>query len=141
MRALLVCVLLLVAAPGGAQRTDSLVALSDTLEALRQRVGPAVVQIFVSGYAVGGGLVLSAEALVSPQTGSGAWVILDAAGYIITNAHVVGRCDACAVEAIRAATSVPCTRSRPSSVRAIPTASNRWCGRRSISYLGWGSSG
>ena len=101
MRALLVCVLLLVAAPGGAQRTDSLVALSDTLEALRQRVGPAVVQIFVSGYAVGGGLVLSAEALVSPQTGSGAWVILDAAGYIITNAHVVGRCDACAVEALR----------------------------------------
>ena len=40
-----------------------------------------------------------------------------------------------------AATSALCTRSRRSSVRAIPTASSRWRGRRSISCLGWGSSG
>ena len=31
----------------------------------------------------------STEALVSPQRGSGAGVLLDPAGYIITNAHVV----------------------------------------------------
>ncbi len=89
VRALLACVLLCVAAPGSAQQTGSLAALSDTLEALSERVGPAVVQIFVSGYAIGGGLVPSAEPLVSPQRGSGAGVILDPAGYIITNAHVV----------------------------------------------------
>jgi len=89
LRALLVWVLLCVAAPGSAQQTDSLAALSDTLEALSQRVGPAVVQIFVSGYAVGSGVVPSAEALVSPQRGSGAGVLVDPAGYVITNAHVV----------------------------------------------------
>ncbi len=89
VRALLACVLLCVAAPGSAQQTGSLAALSDTLEALSERVGPAVVQIFVSGYAIGGGLVPSAEPLVSPQRGSGAGVLLDPAGYIITNAHVV----------------------------------------------------
>jgi len=89
VRALLACVLLCVAAPGSAQQTGSLAALSDTLEALSERVGPAVVQIFVSGYAIGGGLVPSGEPLVSPQRGSGAGVLLDPAGYIITNAHVV----------------------------------------------------
>ena len=89
VRALLACVLLCVAAPGSAQQTGSLAALRDTLEALSERVGPAVVQIFVSGYAIGGGLVPSAEPLVSPQRGSGVGVLLDPAGYIITNAHVV----------------------------------------------------
>ena len=89
VRALFACVLLLVAAPASAQQTGSLAALSDTLEAVSRRVGPAVVQIFVSGFAVRGGLVPSAEALVSPQRGSGAGVLLDPAGYIITNAHVV----------------------------------------------------
>ena len=89
VRALFACLLLLVAAPASAQQTGSLAALSDTLEAVSRRVGPAVVQIFVSGFAVRGGLVPSAEALVSPQRGSGAGVLLDPAGYIITNAHVV----------------------------------------------------
>ena len=89
MRALLSCALLLVAAPGSAQQAGSLAALSDTLEALSQRVGPAVVQIFVSAYVVGQGLAPSAEALVSRQQGSGAGVVLDPAGYIVTNAHVV----------------------------------------------------
>ena len=89
VRALFACVLLLVAAPASAQQTGSLAVLSDTLEAVSQRVGPAVVQIFVSGFVVRGGLVPSAEALVSPQRESGAGVLLDPAGYIITNAHVV----------------------------------------------------
>ena len=50
VRALVACVLLLVAAPASAQQTGALAALSDTLEAVSRRVGPAVVQIFVSGY-------------------------------------------------------------------------------------------
>ena len=91
VRALLGCVLLLVAARAGAQPAGSLAALSDSLEGLSQRVGPAVVQIFVSGYAVGQGLVPSADALVSRQQGSGTGVLLDSAGYIVTNAHVVAR--------------------------------------------------
>ena len=61
--------------------------LSHSLQELTTRVGPAVVQVFISGYAPeqyghrGGYL--------PTQHGSGSGVILDPAGYIITNAHVV----------------------------------------------------
>ena len=63
-------------------------AISHTLESLSDRVGPAVVQIFAVGYA------MPQEAgedrsLLTQQRSSASGVILDAEGYIVTNAHVV----------------------------------------------------
>jgi serine protease Do len=74
--------------PPSASRVFELGALSRSLEDLVARVRPAVVQVLTTGYAPaqGGG---NAQALLSRQRGSGSGVIVDAAGYIVTNAHVV----------------------------------------------------
>jgi len=68
-------------------RTDHLTTLtriSDSFEAVARMVSPAVVQIFATTLSASpGGELLRAQA-----TGSG--VVLDADGYIVTNAHVVG---------------------------------------------------
>jgi serine protease Do len=59
-----------------------LARVSRDLQALSDRVMPAVVQVRTSGYALGGtGL--------TPERGTGSGVILDASGYVLTNAHVV----------------------------------------------------
>lgn len=75
-------------APAPAARAHDLGAFSRSLEELARRVRPAVVQILTTGYASpeGGG---TASALLSRQRGSGSGVVLDPAGYIVTNAHVV----------------------------------------------------
>src|SRR5512139_277172 len=82
-------VLLVSAAPAWAQ-SPSLAAFSAELQALVQRVGPSVVQINVSGYAVaeaaGSG---TADTLLERQRSTGSGVIVDASGYVITNYHVV----------------------------------------------------
>jgi serine protease Do len=68
---------------------DILRQLSDSFEALARRVSPAVVQILVTGF----GPVEDGEgtntALIGKQHITGSGVIVDASGYIITNAHVV----------------------------------------------------
>ncbi len=72
--------------PGGA-----LGRLSQSLEELAQRVGPSVVQVFATSFSpIEGGEILSATSL-SKQHAVGSGVILDSAGYIVTNAHVVER--------------------------------------------------
>jgi serine protease Do len=88
MRFALVLVLA-TAAPAAAQ-SPSLAAFSAELQALVQKVGPSVVQINVSGYAVaeaaGSG---TADTLLERQRSTGSGVIVDAGGYVITNYHVV----------------------------------------------------
>jgi serine protease Do len=59
-----------------------LARVSRDLQALSDRVMPAVVQVRTSGYALGGTGLL-------PERGTGSGVILDASGYVLTNAHVV----------------------------------------------------
>ena len=72
----------LAAQPAAMQLRDH----SRLYQELAERVNPAVVQIVTTGYAPtpDGALVLHAKR----STGSG--VLVDATGYIITNAHVVG---------------------------------------------------
>jgi serine protease Do len=75
------CAVLAQAQPSPA--VPELARVSRDLQALSDRVMPAVVQVRTSGYALGesGGLVR--------ERGTGSGVILDASGYVLTNAHVV----------------------------------------------------
>ncbi len=65
-------------APGG-----DLVALDAQLESLALRVAPSVVQVLAYGYTA------APNALLARAGSSGAGVIVDAEGWIVTNAHVV----------------------------------------------------
>lgn len=67
-------------------------ALSDldgTVESLVRTVDPSVVQIFTTGLAASEGVVAGQTDLVTPVRGSGSGVVVDAQGFIVTNAHVV----------------------------------------------------
>jgi serine protease Do len=63
--------------------------LDAELREITARVSPAVVQVLVSGYGAVDAGSPGQAALVSPQQRLGSGVILDPAGYIVTNAHVV----------------------------------------------------
>ncbi len=80
---------LAVALPAAAQ-APALSTFSRDLQALVTKVGPSVVQINVSGYAVaepsGPG---ASDALLRRQRSTGSGVIVDSQGFVITNFHVV----------------------------------------------------
>jgi serine protease Do len=70
--------------------SDLLHQLNDSIEALVQRVSPAIVQIQVTGYGSAEEPQRGqTELLVSRRRAIGSGVIVDPAGYIVTNAHVV----------------------------------------------------
>jgi serine protease Do len=66
---------------------DRLKETSTAVEELAQQVSPAVVEVVVSGYEVSAAGRRSRTLTRTRASGSG--VIVDAAGYIVTNAHVV----------------------------------------------------
>jgi serine protease Do len=68
--------------PAPARDVADLSRLSRDLHALSERIKPAVVQVLTTGYAPGDGALVR-------QRASGSGVILDANGYVVTNAHVV----------------------------------------------------
>ena len=72
--------------PAPAARSTDLSAM---LEAAAQRVHPAVVRIFATGYVAGEGLLPATADLVATARSPGSGVLVDPAGYIVTNAHVV----------------------------------------------------
>ena len=67
-----------------ASPVSGLSRLSDDLQALVERARPSVAQILVSGYTATG-----EGAQLARQRGSGSGVVVDPAGYVITNLHVV----------------------------------------------------
>lgn len=77
-----------------AQKADprddlALTELSQAMQSIAARVQPAVVQIVSSGYVPAGEGVESTGELLRLQRSGGSGVLLDANGYIVTNAHVV----------------------------------------------------
>src|SRR5579863_5056537 len=78
------------AQPAPAQAPDALHQLNASIEALVQRVSPAVVQIQVTGYSTAQESGQGQTSLViGKQKAIGSGVIVDPSGYIVTNAHVV----------------------------------------------------
>ena len=69
-------------------RRASLREISEALQSLVDRASPAVVQINARGLA--GRIDEGAGGRVQTERGSGAGVVVDPEGYIVTNAHVIG---------------------------------------------------
>src|SRR5262245_1106875 len=61
---------------------------SRSLEELAAKVSPSVVQIFVTGYAPAEDQQEGGNGDPAIERSSGSGVIVDASGYIVTNAHV-----------------------------------------------------
>jgi len=81
--------LLLLALEGAYQPAKpSLTAISDSFESLAERINPAVVSIFATGYSVGEGVTSSRE-LIAESRSLGSGVIVTEDEYVVTNAHVV----------------------------------------------------
>jgi serine protease Do len=70
-------------------RAGALSDLSAELQALAEKVTPAVVQIFVTSYVPAEGEVETSGGLLATERTSGSGIILDPDGFIVTNAHVV----------------------------------------------------
>ena len=72
-----------------ATASAALLQINNALEGLAAKVSPAVVQILVTSYGSVHEENRAQTALIARQHAVGSGVILDPAGYIITNAHVV----------------------------------------------------
>src|SRR5688572_32669167 len=73
-----------------AQPPDALAAWNAAIDALTRKVWPSVVQILVSAYgAREESTTGETSVVVGPHQSTGSGFVIDAEGYILTNAHVV----------------------------------------------------
>src|SRR5580704_9627672 len=75
--------------PAAINRANLLAQFNDSLEELTSRVSPSIVQVQVTGYRSIEAKDESETSLMGRERSLGSGVIVDADGYIITNAHVV----------------------------------------------------
>jgi serine protease Do len=68
---------------------QALAQLSESFQALVEQVSPSVVQVVVTGYAATDRGANQPDVVMSRQRSIGSGVVVDASGYIVTNAHVV----------------------------------------------------
>src|SRR5260370_18550367 len=69
---------------------DALRRWDESVDVLVRRVSPSVVQIMVTGYgAVSEGTHGNADVVIGRQKAIGSGFVIDAGGYIVTNANVV----------------------------------------------------
>jgi serine protease Do len=80
---------LVAAAALAASSHDALRQTSEALEELSLKVSPSVVKVLVTGYGPISDDSQKSSALIGRQHAIGSGVIVDPAGYIVTNAHVV----------------------------------------------------
>ncbi len=75
----------------GAKEVPStrLAELSRSIEDLSDRVSPAVVQVFASGFRVNPEGGTSDPGLISKTRNVGSGVVMDSEGHVLTNAHVI----------------------------------------------------
>lgn len=104
-----------------AKGVPSLADFDASIEALVRTVDPSVVQVFTSGLTPVAGVVTDQSSLVTTQRASGSGVIVDAEGYIVTNAHVVRGASRIRVEipTTRTGQSVLAKRTRVAPARVI----------------------
>ena len=94
------------------ETTRSLHELSTRLEGLSRQVSRSLVQVFSTGYVVGGeGETGTNAAVVTRQRATGSGVLLSADGYIVTNNHVVANAHRVRVRlAVESPATPPCSR-------------------------------
>jgi len=119
-----------------AKGIPSLADFDDSIEALVRTVDPSIVQVFTSGLAPLSGVVTDQSNLVTPQRSSGSGVIVDAEGYIVTNAHVVRGASRIRVEipTVRTPSSQRSSISVSSSIRCPATPEARATSTRRFEF-------